>query len=52
MTNEKIIGPQIIEGSVKSGDIDYFLLKLIRLNFPAKASVNNVVFFMDNAQIH
>ena len=52
MINEKIIGLQIIEGSVKSGDFGCFLLKLIKLNFPAKASLNNVVFFMDNAQIH
>lgn len=52
MTTEKVIGIQIIEGSVKGTDFGCFFLNLIRHNFAVERVLNEVIFFMDNARIH
>ena len=52
LSKEGVIGLQIFEGSVKSGDFGCFILNLIRNSVKIDFEVNNYVFFLDNASIH
>jgi hypothetical protein len=51
ITEDKILGFQVMKGSVKGKDFGAFLVNLIN-SLPLVNSLDNYVFFMDNSKTH
>ena len=52
VTSETLMGIQIFEGSIKSGDFGCFILNLIKSTSGMKKALSRFIFFVDNASPH
>ncbi len=52
ISTQGILGFQIFDGSVKSGDFGQFMIHLIVNNPYISINLSNFIFYMDNARIH